>query len=144
MAKASLKTIQNDNSINAFIDAVENESRRTDAKQLLSTFNRVTEIKPKMWGSSIVGYGRYEYRYASGREGEFFMTGFSPRKTNCAVYIMPGYQDLSDMLTRLGKHKIGKSCLYINRLEDIDQCVLEEIILYGLAYMRSHYKTFDT
>ena len=91
----------------------------------------------------IIGYGRYEYKYESGREGEFFLTGFSPRKANSTIYIMPGYQDLSEMLGRLGKHKAGKSCLYINKLKDIDIGVLEEIILFGLAYMRKNYKTFD-
>lgn len=82
-------------------------------------------------------------KYESGREGEFFLTGFSPRKANSTIYIMPGYQDISDMLNRLGKHKTGRSCLYVNRLRDIDIEVLEEIICYGLKYMRSTYQTFD-
>ena len=96
-----------------------------------------------MWGTSIIGYGRYEYKYESGREGEFMMTGFSPRKANSTIYIMPGYQDLSEMLEQLGKHKTGKSCLYINKLTDVDLDVLEEIIKFGLDYMRSKYKTYD-
>lgn len=143
MAKAKLKTSQNDNSVKDFIASVENEQRRNDAKTLLKLFNRVTGMKPKMWGASIIGYGRYEYKYASGREGEFMMTGFSPRKANSTIYIMPGYQDLSEMLDRLGKHKTGKSCLYINKLSDVDPDVLEEIINFGLDYMRSKYKTTD-
>ncbi len=96
-----------------------------------------------MWGTSIIGYGRYEYKYESGREGEFMMTGFSPRKTSSTIYIMPGYQDLSEMLDRLGKHKTGKSCLYINKLSDVDLDVLEEIINFGLDYMRNKYTTHD-
>ena len=144
MAKATLKTAQNDRSVESFLNGVENEKRRQDALTLFELFNRVTGLQPKMWGSSIVGYGRYEYKYASGREGEYFMTGFSPRKANSTIYIMPGYQNLSEKLSRLGKHKIAKSCLYINRLEDIDLSVLEEIILFGLSYMRENYPTYDT
>ncbi len=143
MAKVKLKTAQNNQSVAKFIAAVEGGQRRSDTKKLLKLFDNVTGLKPYMWGDNIIGYGRYEYRYASGREGEFMMTGFSPRKTNFSVYIMPGYQDLSVMLTRLGKHKTGKSCLYINKLDDIDVDVLVEIIEFGLNYMRSNYQTYD-
>ena len=143
MAKAKIKTTQNDKSVKDFLNSVDNDQRRKDAKALLKLFNRVTGMKPKMWGTSIIGYGRYEYKYESGREGEFMMTGFSPRKANSTIYIMHGYQDLSSMLERLGKHKTGKSCLYINKLSDVDPEVLEEIINFGLDYMRSKYKTYD-
>lgn len=85
-----------------------------------------------MWGPSIVGFGRYHYRYDSGREGDFLACGFSPRKANMTVYIMPGYQDYGEILGRLGKHRVGKSCLYINRLADVDLAVLEELIRVGL------------
>ena len=85
-----------------------------------------------MWGPSIIGYGRYHYRYKSGREGDFLATGFSPRKANLSIYIMPGYQDYSEILNRLGKHKLGKSCLYVNKLADIDLEVLAELIRAGL------------
>lgn len=98
-------------------------------------------MRPRMWGGSIVGYGRYDYRYESGREGSWFLTGFSPRKAALSVYIMPGYRDLGPMLTRLGKHKTGKSCLYINKLAHIDEAVLAEIIAEGVAYMRANYAT---
>lgn len=143
MAKAKLKTTQNEASPEAFIASIEHEQRRKDAEALLKLFNQVTALKPKMWGSSIIGYGRYHYQYASGREGEFLMTGFSPRKASSTIYIMPGYQDLSEPLGRLGKHKTGKSCLYINKLSDVDIGVLEEIILYGLTYIRDNYDTWD-
>lgn len=98
-----------------------------------------------MWGSSIIGFGRYHYKYDSGREGDHLMTGFSPRKTALTLYIMPGYQfgTMQEKLARLGKHKVGKSCLYINKLSDVDMDVLAEIVLDGLAYMRSKYKTWD-
>ena len=143
MAKATLKTTQNSAPVGTFIEAVEHPRRRQDAQTLLELFARVTGLEPKMWGASLVGYGRYEYRYDSGREGEFFLTGFSPRKSSLTIYIMPGYQDLSAMLERLGKHKLGKSCLYINKLDDVDLVVLEEIIQFGLDYMRRTYQTWD-
>ncbi len=96
-----------------------------------------------MWGSSIIGYGRYHYKYDSGRQGDFLVTGFSPRKAALSVYIMPGYRDLSEKLSRLGKHKIGKSCLYINKLSDIDLTVLEEIVRDGVTYMKSKYEVWE-
>lgn len=96
-----------------------------------------------MWGSSIIGYGRYHYSYESGRQGDFLVTGFSPRKAALSVYIMPGYRDLSEKLSRLGKHKIGKSCLYINKLSDIDLTVLEEIVRDGVTYMKSKYEVWE-
>lgn len=96
-----------------------------------------------MWGPSIIGFGRYEYRYETGREGESMLTGFSPRKSNLSIYILPGYDDISEQLDRLGKHKKGKSCLYINKLADIDIDVLTEIVTESVARMRADYTTFD-
>ena len=93
---------------------------------------RLSGHPPKMWGPSIVGFGRYHYTYDSGREGDFLATGFSPRKANMSIYIMPGYQDYGALMERLGKHKLGKSCLYVNKLADIDLEVLEELIRAGL------------
>ena len=103
----------------------------------------VTGQPAVMWGPSIVGFGRYHYRYASGREGDFLLTGFSPRKANLAVYILPGYDDIGDDLARLGKHKVGKSCLSINRLADVDLAVLEKIVADGVARMRRDHETWD-
>ncbi|MEM9571162.1 MAG: DUF1801 domain-containing protein [Pseudomonadota bacterium] len=145
MAKAKNKTVATQADPADFIAAVEPEKKRVDAAELLSFFNRVTGLKPKMWGPSIIGYGRYHYKYESGREGEFMITGFSPRKQNLTVYIMPGYRydSMQDKLSRLGKHKLGKSCLYINKLADVDMDVLEEIVLDGVAYMRDKYETWD-
>ena len=85
-----------------------------------------------MWGNSIVGFGQYHYRYATGREGDFLATGFSPRKSNLSIYIMPGYGDFSDILKNLGKHKLGKSCLYVNKLSDIDLDILAQLIAAGI------------
>ena len=142
-AKTSLKTQPTDVDPLAFVSAVEHPRRREDGLVLLDVFGRVTQLKPKMWGGSIVGYGRYAYTYDSGHSGEFFLTGFSPRKTALTIYVMPGYRDLSQQLERLGKHKLGKSCLYINKLADVDLGVLEEIVRNGVDYMRAHYETWD-
>lgn len=145
MAKTENKTRATAADPKAFIETVEPARRRQDGLALLDFFNRVTGLEPKMWGPSMIGYGRYQYKYESGREGEFFLTGFSPRKSSLTVYIMPGYRygEMEERLARLGKHKLGKSCLYINKLEDVDMEVLEEIVRDGLAYMRSHYETSD-
>jgi len=137
------KTQATDASPLAFIESVTPPRRREDGLTLLGWFGEVTGLTPRMWGTSLIGYGRYQYQYDSGHSGDYFLTGFSPRKAALSVYIMPGYQDLSEPLSRLGKHKTGKSCLYINRLSDIDMRVLEEIVTAGLLYMRTHYTTKD-
>lgn len=115
-----------------FLHQVDPDRRRADAIALDRIFREVTCFAPRMWGPSIVGYGAYHYKYDSGREGDFLATGFSPRKANLTVYIMPGYADFSEILARLGKHKLGKSCLYINKLADVDEEVLKELIRAGL------------
>lgn len=126
------KTVANDASVENFLHAVEPEKKRTDSQALDALFRRVTGWNPAMWGKSLIGYGSYHYRYESGREGDFLATGFAPRKANLSIHIMPGYQDYSAILSRLGKHKVGKSCLYLNKLADVDVDVLEELIRTGL------------
>ena len=145
MAKADNKTKATEIDPISFVGAVEPAKKKVDAEALLNLFNKVTGLEPKMWGPSIIGYGRYHYKYESGREGEFMLTGFSPRKQNLSIYIIPGYRfgDMEDKLSRLGKHKLGKSCLYINKLDDVNLDVLTEIILDGLTYMRKNYETWD-
>lgn len=145
MARSENKTRPNMEKPEAFLASVTDPRRRADGLELLSFFNRVTGLQPVMWGPSIIGYGRYHYKYKSGREGTFMLTGFSPRKQNLSLYIMPGYRyaEMQDMLSRLGKHKTGKSCLYINRLADVDLSVLEEIVREGVAYMRENYTMSD-
>ncbi|MEM5517637.1 DUF1801 domain-containing protein [Henriciella sp. AS95] len=143
MGKAENKTKPTAQSPTAFIDSVENKTRRDDAKRLLKIFAEVTNLEPKMWGPSIIGYGRYHYKYESGREGDFLLTGFSPRKSNLAIYILSGYSGLEAQLEQLGKHKLGKSCLYINKLADVDEDVLREIIKHGIQYMRAKYETWE-
>ncbi|MEL6386029.1 MAG: DUF1801 domain-containing protein [Pseudomonadota bacterium] len=129
----------------AFIEAVEHPVRRKDGLVLLDLFRRATALEPVMWGPSIIGFGGYAYKYESGREGTSMLTGFSPRKANLVLYIMPGYRDgdMAGLLSRLGKHRASKACLYINKLADVDETVLEEIIIDGLRYMRRHYETWD-
>lgn len=129
---AQNKTRPTPEDVAAYLDAVEPEGRREDARTLDALFRRVTGWSPRMWGPSIIGYGSYHYIYDSGREGDFLATGFAPRKANLSIYIMPGYTDYSPILDRLGKHKTGKSCLYISRLSDVDLDVLAELIQAGL------------
>jgi hypothetical protein len=128
----------------AFVAAVEHPTRRADAEVLLDMMTRVTGCEPKMWGPSIIGFGRYHYVYDSGREGDFILTGFSPRKANLVVYVLPGYDDMSAQLAELGKHRLGKSCLYINKLADVNLEVLEGIVAAGVASMRRNYPTEDS
>ncbi|MBU4569544.1 MAG: DUF1801 domain-containing protein, partial [Alphaproteobacteria bacterium] len=136
MAKTEPKTKQTAVSPRDFTAALEEGPRRRDAETLLKWMTKVTGLKPKMWGPSIIGFGRYAYTYASGHSGEMCLTGFSPRKANMVLYILPGYAGMSDQLARLGKHKTGKSCLYINKLADVDMDVLEEIVREGVTAMR--------
>lgn len=126
-----------------FLEALEHPTRKSDALILFDLFGRVTGWAAQMWGPSIIGYGRYEYRYASGREGEFMATGFSPRKSYTSIYIMPGYSEFGGLLGRLGKVKHGKSCLNVNKLADVDLDVLEEIIRDGVANLRINHPVFD-
>lgn len=144
MTRNDNKTTATDASVAAFLAAVEPEKKRRDAETLDVLFRRVTGYRPRMWGPTIVGYGQYHYRYATGREGDFLATGFSPRKANLSIYIMPGYADFGDLLARLGKHKTGKSCLYVNRLADIDVQVLEELIRAGLRDLETHWPVEPT
>ena len=122
-----------------YIASLEHDVRCSDAETLLKVFSGVTGLEPRMWGPSIIGYGRYHYKNETGREGEFMMTGFSPRKANLVMYIMPGYTDHSAILGRIGKYKTGKSCLYINKLADVDLDVLNELIAAGFGEMKTKY-----
>lgn len=133
------KTVETDGDVDAFLDGVEDETRRRDCRQVLAMMKRVTGKEPKMWGDSIVGFDRYHYKYDSGREGDFFITGFSPRKAALTIYIMPGYGMVEKDMKALGKVRTGKSCLYVNRLADIDVDLLETIVAKSVAWMRAKY-----
>ncbi len=136
---SELKTKQNDASVEMFLRAVGNDRRREDSFTVLELMKRITGEEPRMWGAAIVGFGSYRYRYASGRSGEMPRIGFSPRKQSLTVYVMPGFSDYDEILSRLGKHRTGKSCLYINKLADIDMDVLEDLTRSSLDAMREKY-----
>lgn len=144
MSRNDNKTMATEASVKDFLASVEPERKRQDAEALDALFRRVTGFQPRMWGPTIVGYGQYHYRYATGREGDFLATGFSPRKASLSIYIMPGYGDFGDLLARLGKHKTGKSCLYVSKLADIDLEVLEELIAAGLRDLNTHWPVEPT
>lgn len=141
---ATNKTLRNDGSVKEYLSSVSNERRREDALALMELMKSVTGEEPKMWGSALVGFGEYHYRYESGREGDFFLTGFAPRKQNLTVYIMPGFEHYDALLARLGKHKIGKSCLYISKLADVDQEVLGELVQRSVAHMEATHKAGES
>lgn len=132
---AELKTQKHDGDVEAFLNAVENEKRREDSFVVLDLMRRVTGLEPEMWGSSIVGFGSYHYKYASGREGDWFKAGFSPRKQALTLYMMAGTGKHQDLYEKLGKYTTGKSCLYIKKLEDIDLDVLEKLVAASAAYV---------
>ncbi|MBL0045227.1 MAG: DUF1801 domain-containing protein [Flavobacteriales bacterium] len=134
MAKAELKTKVNEASVEAFIDK-QSADVAADCRIISKLMKKATGEEPKMWGASIVGYGRYAYEGASGRSGEWMITGFSPRKTNLTVYIMMGFEKEAALMKKLGKHTTGKSCLYIKRLSDVDLMLLEELIVKGVNAM---------
>lgn len=136
---AANKTVPTDADMDAFLNAVPHPTRRADATRLRDMLSEITGEPPRMWGESIVGFGAYRYRTANGREEKFFLTGFAPRKQNTVVYVMPGFEGLEERLAKLGKHKTGRSCLYITRLEQIDEAVLREIIQDAVTYMRQRY-----
>ena len=122
-----------------FIASVEHQKRQADALVLLEMFNRITGLEAVMWGPSIIGYGTYTYSLANGKSGTFMRTGFSPRKAAMTVYIMPGFKQYEEQLSRLGKHKHSVSCLYINRLDKIDMSALQEIVADSVRRMKEIY-----
>ena len=132
---AELKTNPNDQSVEGFLNKVPDEKKRQDSFAILELMKQVTGDEPIMWGDSIVGFGTYKYKYASGRKGEWPITGFSPRKQNLTLYIMSGFDEYDNLLNKLGKHSTGKSCLYIKKMEDIDQDVLRELISKSVEHM---------
>lgn len=133
---AELKTKLTDASVEAFLDGVADERKRQDCYTILAMMQEVTGTEAKMWGDSIVGFGSYHYKYASGREADWPLTGFSPRKQNLTLYIMSGFEQYDELLGRLGKHSTGKACLYIKRLQDVDLVTLKELVRLSVEHMR--------
>lgn len=125
---AENKTHKTGASVEEFLMSVENKRRREDGLTLLEMMREITGLKPEMWGPSIIGFGDHHYKYESGREGDIFLTGFSPRKQSLSLYIMDGFDGREELLSRLGKHRKSVSCLYINKLADVDMDVLRELV----------------
>ncbi len=126
--KAEMKTKPTAQSVTAFINSVENEARRRDAKKILTMMKKITGEKAVMWGPSIIGFGTYHYKYESGREGDMLLVGFSPRKANMVLYVLGSLGDKDPLLAKLGKYKNGRACLYVNKLEDVDENILGKLI----------------
>lgn len=139
MTKSDIKTKPTAVCVNDFIEAVADEKQRADARKIADMMERISGHQPKMWGPSIIGFGSYHYKYDSGREGDMCRIGFSPRKGNTVLYLTDGFERQGALMERLGKHKIGKSCLYIKRLSDIDETVLEQLVAGSLQYMAKEY-----
>jgi hypothetical protein len=125
---ADNKTTPNDLNVEQFLNGIEDERKRKDSFAILELMKQVTGLEPKMWGSSIIGFGSYHYKYASGREGDTILAGFSPRKQNLTLYGMGGFEQLDNLLGKLGKHTTGKGCLYIKRLDDVDLPTLKRLM----------------
>lgn len=136
MATAENKTQPTEQSVTYYLACLEPDQKRKDAMAINAMMRRVTGEVPKMWGNSIIGFGKTHYQYDSGREGDWFLVGFAPRKANLVLYIMPDFKQFAALRKKLGKHKTGKSCLYINKLADVDMDVLEKMVTQSVAHMR--------
>jgi hypothetical protein len=134
---AELKTKLNQASVDDFINAIQDQQVRQDCWTIVEIMQEATQARPQMWGTSLVGFGSYHYKYASGREADWMLTGFSPRKQNITLYIMAGFEQYDEMLAQLGKHTCGKSCLYIKRLSDIHVPTLKQLVQASVQHMRA-------
>ena len=131
-----LKTKLTDASVDKFLKAIKDEQTRADCYQIVEIMKNATKAEPKMWGTSIVGFGDYHYKYASGQENDWFLVGFSPRKQNLTLYLMGGFDENKDLLKKLGKHSLGKGCLYIKKLEDVDLKVLQKLVAASIKRLK--------
>ncbi len=136
---AENKTRMTDSSVEEFLQSVSDEQKRRDSKTLVKLMREVTGEPPKMWGTSMVGFGSYHYKYDSGREGDYFLTGFAPRKQALTLYIMSGFTGHDELMEKLGKHSTGKSCLYVKTLADVDQGVLRKLVERSVAHVKKRY-----
>jgi uncharacterized protein DUF1801 len=137
---AENKTKATDSSVDRYIDAIDDDIRRKDCQSLARLMAKVTKEKPKMWGPSIVGFGSYHYKYESGREGESCLIGFSSRKGDISVYLTQNFPGHDELLSKLGKHKMGKACLYIRKLDDVDLKVLEKLVFGSVAERKRRWR----
>lgn len=135
---AEIKTTITEDDVLTFIHSIENDSKRNDSLQLLDIFKKVTKLEPKLWSNSVIGFGQYHYKSdKSSQEGDWFLTGFSPRKSNLSIYIMHGQEQNQEMLDKLGKYKSGVGCMYINKLSDVNIKILEDLISKSFEFMRN-------
>ena len=136
---ADLKTKQTEQSVESFLDKINNKQVRADCDIIIRLMKKVTGAPPKMWGSSIIGFGQYHYKYESGHEGDMCLAGFSPRKQNISLYLMAGIPGQDELLKKIGKHKAGKGCVYVKQLKDIDISILEKMIKKSVDYLKKKY-----
>ncbi|WP_080848847.1 DUF1801 domain-containing protein [Cytobacillus gottheilii] len=134
-----LKTKETDHSVIQFIESVESEKKKQDAYELLDIFTETTGYEAKMWGTSIIGFGSYHYKYPTGHEGDAALVGFSPRKAKISLYFAPGEKKREELLKKFGKHTTGKACVYINKLTDVDREILKELINESIAFLQELY-----
>ena len=133
---SELKTKPTDQNVEEYINKVENPTKREDSLKILEIMKEISNEEPVMWGDSIIGFGSYHYKYKTGREGDWFIIGFAPRKQNLSIYIMSGFDRYDELLDKLGKYKTGKSCLYINKLKDVDVSILKEIMGQSIEFVK--------
>ncbi|HEX2548610.1 MAG TPA: DUF1801 domain-containing protein [Gammaproteobacteria bacterium] len=136
---AKNKTTETNKDVTEFIEKVSNETKRDDSFRLIEIFKSITGFDPKMWGPTIIGFGSYHYKYASGHEGDAPITGFSPRKDSIVIYLHPVFPKRDELLKKLGKHKVGKACVYFKKLDDIDVAVMEKMIAASIQENRKEY-----
>lgn len=136
---AELKTQPSEQDIDTFLAAVEDEKRREDCRAVVALMAEVTGEAPRLWSGGMIGFGSYHYVYDSGREGDWFLTGVSPRKQSLTIYILPGHERYPELMARLGRCRTGKSCIYVNKLEDIDTTVLRELVERSVRHLRETY-----
>lgn len=138
---AELKTKPTDADVGVFLQSIEDEQRRADCLALHTLMSEALNLPAVMWGEQIVGYGRYDYKYPTGNSGSWFLAGFAPRKQNLTLYIMAGFEQYDALMSKLGKYKTGKSCLYVKKLADVDADVLRELVVRSVEHMRQTYKS---
>ena len=136
---AQNKTQPTTQSVTAFLNTVKDDTKRNDSFTLLRIMKEITGADPVLWGNSLIGFGKTHYKYKSGREGDWFLVGFAPRVQSLTIYIMPGFERYETLMKQLGKHKTGKSCLYIKKLEDIDMNILKELITQSATHTKAFY-----
>jgi hypothetical protein len=134
---AELKTKLNDASVEDFLNKIDDQNKREFSFKILDLMKKVTKAEPKMWGTSIIGFGTYRYKYKSGQEGDWMQVGFSPRKQAMTLYIMSGFSRYEELLSKLGKFKTGKSCLYLKKEEDLNFKVLKELVSQSVKYIKN-------